>query len=824
MKESVNTRELTGLIDQWIGKISVLSLDCFDTLIWRTTSSPVDVFLRIDPGVTIKPRILAESRARAMRHADTGLTEVALADVYRGFPGENDEATVHARVAAELQAEHAHCFAFAPTVELIRRAHAAGIKVIVVSDTYLSSEQLRALIRGAVGPAVEAMIDTIFASSAHGLSKAGGLFPRLLPRLGAPPQRILHLGDNRQADFIAAREAGLNALHLEQFAPAVERQLRTEAACASLFEPALRQSRPVYQLHRAALSLVGERSDAIDRGDEPGWVTGYRTLGPIMVAFSHWLRDRIDEARRRNPQGRVHALFLMRDGHLPEQVFSTLFPELREYTRRIEVSRFVAFASSMDCRENVLRYLAEFGSNNRFDALARQLLFDDRETAALVGRAGKSRQPLQTFTAEVLRSANLRKITERSARCAERLLTYLQSQVAVKAGDTVLLIDLGYAGTIQDRIAPLLRARLGVEVEGRYLALRDVPGWRQDKSGLFDPANLDSRAIDSLCGYIALIEQLCTIGQASVTDYEEDGTPIRLSSDLKQRQSEVRTRVQNGCVAFARQYTEAIWSTPPSANADAWRTTALGCLARLLFYPQVAELALFEGFEQDVNLGVDEKLAFFDPASAREAMIRRGLFYVSDSSRLFLPAEVRGLGSMASLSLIALQRFSLDLTHADFNDQPMLLPIMLANGHELASHEVPAIPTHDGYYAATIPCGTGSFAIGVRLGRCFEWVQIHSATLTRADRFLRKGDMDGALDRLPDATFEDIVCHPGGILECRGDDAFLFFPPLQREREQLLTLTFRPLAFRADSDGVQGSDRVATPIASTKPGVPSSAA
>lgn len=790
MKESVKPHELPDLLDPWIGRVSVLSLDCFDTLVWRTTGSPADVFLRVGDDVAMKPRIFAEALAREMRSADTGLTEVNLDEIYRGLGAQHDEARVAGRVAAEIAAERAHCFAFAPTVTLIRRARAAGIRVIVVSDTYLGADALRELIRAAAGPEVEAMIDTIYASCDYGLSKAAGLFPRILPRIGTPARRILHLGDNRIADFVAAKEAGLNAVHLEQFAPVIEQQLRTEAACATLFDPSIRRTEPCYQLHRAALALAPALP-----GD-PAWQLGYRTVGPLLAGFSHWLRDRIAAAAKDNPQGRVHPLFLLRDGHLPEQVFSALFPDLAPDVRRIELSRFVAFACSMDSRASVLRYLAEFGATGRFDALAKQLLFDEVEAVALRRIAQESSRPLQSFTAEVLKPRNLKKILERSAEYALRLLTYLRNRIDLAPGDTVLLVDLGYAGTVQDRVAPLLRARLGVRVQGCYLALRDVPAWREDKCGFFDPDHLDYRAIDGLCAYIALVEQLCTIEQASIVDYDDAGNPIRRSTDLKQRQSEVRARVQAGCLGFVALQGEAIQAAPASADVAAWRTTALGCLARLLFYPQAAELALFEGFEHDVNMGVDDKVVLFDPDDAREAMIRRGLFYVNDNPRQFLPAEIRGLGTMASLSLIALQRFGLELTHADFYDQPLRLPIMLADGNEVITREADAHPTHDGYYALTVAAGAGSYSIGINLGQCFEWVQIHSATSSAAGRYLKKGDLDQATDRLPDAAYEQIERHAGELLHCASPDAFVFFPPLPAARRQLLTLTFRPIAWR----------------------------
>ncbi|WP_163071714.1 hypothetical protein, partial [Acinetobacter baumannii] len=69
-----------------------------------------------------------------------------------------------------------HCFAFAPTVALMRAAKAKGIETIIVSDTYLDEKQLRGLIAAAAGEEVAGLIGRIFCSSFHGKAKGEGLY------------------------------------------------------------------------------------------------------------------------------------------------------------------------------------------------------------------------------------------------------------------------------------------------------------------------------------------------------------------------------------------------------------------------------------------------------------------------------------------------------------------------------------------------------------------------------------------------------------------------------------------------------------------------
>jgi len=82
--------------------------------------------------------------------------------------------------------------------------------VVIVSDTYLSNEQLRTLIARAAGDDVAAMIDRIFCSCEIGRSKAQGMFGPVLERLGLSADTIVHLGDNYAADAHAALAARLD--------------------------------------------------------------------------------------------------------------------------------------------------------------------------------------------------------------------------------------------------------------------------------------------------------------------------------------------------------------------------------------------------------------------------------------------------------------------------------------------------------------------------------------------------------------------------------------------------------------------------------------
>lgn len=295
-------------------KIKYLSLDCFDTLIWRNTQAPHDLFADLPvTGGAMGPRRRAESAARLNAPHYHRRFEVTLDEIHAELLPRHDAEERAAMVQAELDAEARHCFAFGPARDLIVDAKRRGLKVVIVSDTYLSEARLRALISEVGGADLAAMIDRIFCSCEYGIGKAGGLFKFVLKDLGIQPQQMVHLGDNLIADMQAPRKLGIPSMHIAQFDTPAQQRLRMEAAASSMIDPATRVTVPVYQPHRAQISLR-------TNGD-PTFAFGHDVLGPLMHGFASWIREEA-EAIEQATGRRAKLLFLQRDGHLPARALA----------------------------------------------------------------------------------------------------------------------------------------------------------------------------------------------------------------------------------------------------------------------------------------------------------------------------------------------------------------------------------------------------------------------------------------------------------------------------------------------------------------------
>lgn len=783
--------EMPHALERGPDGVKVLSLDCFDTLLWRDCHAPTDVFAGLSE-VTLPQRIVGEKHARKAEAVMVRRSEVALPAIYaQAMPNAGAEARDRA-IADELCLEAQACYAFTPTVELMRAAKARGLRVIIVSDTYLDAQQLHDLIRDAAGEEVAALIDRVFASSDHGLSKSQGLLAKVLKAMKCQPSEVLHIGDNRRADFDGARALGIPGLHLVQFSAEAKERLRLERCCQQLAGD-VRDGVRGLMPHRPLIALEEPQTE------DTAEALGLCVLGPVFTAFDQWLRHEATTLEDR-AEGKVHWLFMLRDGHLPHIVHQS--GGEAESTARVEISRFAAIAASLTSRDAYLKQFA-LEANLNPPTLARQMLFDESEIAAIVGEPHSEVERVEAskrLRNELLRGQR-QKLTMRRARVrAERLIAHVRKAVDPQPGDVLMLVDLGYNGSAQDRIDAILAEAFDVHVAGRYLLLREMAVSGLDKKGLIDARHCDSEFLEALSGNVAVIEQLATCALGSTIDYTEDGEPIRTDSAMKGVQSEVRERVQAGCLRYARAA-----DAPPVLRREDFhaergqREAAVGALTRFMFLPTARELAVLRSFQHDVNLGSDRMVALFDPDHAREAMRRRGLFYMLGSERMFLPAELEQEDINTRLSMLVQKRFALGLTYTDGAGEGIAIPAIYLSEHAHSRTTIKAEPTHQGFYSARLPLVDGAMGIALQLGSVFEWFELAGITASPITT-LKGSGLNDEEPRHVNVRFDQITQHAPGIHECADPAATLLVippDPAEGDAQNMIEITFRPLRRRS---------------------------
>ncbi|HSR66093.1 MAG TPA: HAD family hydrolase [Xanthomonadaceae bacterium] len=807
---TVSVAELGSLLARH-PRVKLLSLDCFDTILWRRVDHPADVFytLQHDPafaahGLDARLRVRAEQQARELAAVQRDSHEVTLDEVYRtalpGIPGDAVVALEEAELAAEIQA----CQALPAAVALLRDARARGIEVMVVSDTYLREPQLRRLLQACLPEDAFGAIRRIVVSSEHGVGKAGGLFTKIRDRMNLPVARMLHVGDNPLADLHPARDAGIASLQLKHLPEALEARRQYRATALRLLEPEVRARRPMPAGYHPVLAGMQHDEDDIDQA------IGHASLGPMMHAFASWLLER---KRALEAQGRrVKLAFLLRDGYLPHAAATALAGE--DVGKPVYLSRYAAFAASFRDAGDVQRYLALFAGSAQHEAMLRQLGVEDAAAGRILAAVRNHPRPAQEFARRVLAPDLLARIVARSAAYRARLKTYLERELGLAAGDTLVFVDLGYVGTAQRVLAPMMREDWDVDLHGWYFMCTPQAGTGDSRHGLVDCSRFDARTIDTLLPFVSLLENLCTTGAGSVVDYAEDGTPRLARNSTGKQQTQKVERIQRHCLAFVRAAERHYADGAPRPGADTLRDTALAEFARMVFFPDAAELAHYDQFALELNLGTDRVVRLHDTGRSLAELRRHGLFYAArrgDDQRINTPHELRHAGMEMTLAMMSTYRYGLAFSAKDWTLREESLPVILLRGQESTRHELAARSTHDGCFRLRVPLGKGDSHAGVLFGDRYRWLQLIEARVLRVGDLHLDADPDAGID-VRDHLLLDGIEHAGdGLLHCTGQPALAMLPAgmVSSGHNLTLDLVFRPLSGREAPDMAGAADTAA---------------
>src|SRR3546814_2723508 len=99
----------------------MLSLDCFDTLLWRNVHAPKDIFTEIAiAGGGVEPSAWAQGGSQRLSFTHNKTYEVSTEDIYRRLYRLADDAQVAAAVAHDLSIEARHCYPLAPVIALVK--------------------------------------------------------------------------------------------------------------------------------------------------------------------------------------------------------------------------------------------------------------------------------------------------------------------------------------------------------------------------------------------------------------------------------------------------------------------------------------------------------------------------------------------------------------------------------------------------------------------------------------------------------------------------------------------------------------------------------
>ncbi|MDR5810551.1 HAD family hydrolase [Caballeronia sp. LZ019] len=783
------------LMAAWSAKLDgrkVATFDCFDTIFWRGVAEPIDVYYALaeDPlfvahRIGARVRTQAEATARTNRSFRNGTFEASLEEIYAVCAPHADESTVRELAEREVQKEIEIGFAFEPVLALMREAKARGLAVAIVSDTYYSEAQLRRILF-ATAPELETLLDHVFCSSEFGFGKSNGLWPKIMAKLGVSAADILHTGDNPVADYAAPMSLGIGCVHLLQRDEDTSKAERQRLIAARLLFPAIRSTQAAPSLYH------GLKAQQLTRRQDPNERVGYWALGPIVYSFARFI---LDERRTLNATGKPHKFaFLMRDGHLLRLACEVMSNEAM--SDPVYLSRFTAVAVSFDSGESIQRYAGKHAASHPLYVICDQMLMPPELKKKVLARAMKAKDPAHEFRRLLAERATQKTIVSQSNALRARLFRHLQRTVGLERGDTLVLADLGYYGTIQHAIRDVFKRHYDVDVIGRYFASLDSPGSHLDRRALIDASWTEENVVETLIAHIGDFEQMCAISCGSVIAYEQDGTPILADVKKGSMQLETTHAIQQACLQFIRD----VEATPaihlPALTPERLRVVAAIELARLVYLPEHEEIERSARSLFELNVGTDIAFDVANVDAGIKGLRQRGPFYMRSIGKGFrtgYPSEMRYAGIDQAIFLMSIRRHRLDFTVDDTSYRRIDVPALFVRGNESATQSVSARATYDGFYSVVLP--RSQFDTALMIGRELSWMQLESATTFSAEYLDSSSEFDRqrALEAGTEIILDGMEEREPGIYQV-SPNGLIYLPAAKEQSQQVVRLIFRPLA------------------------------
>lgn len=407
----------------------VVSFDIFDTLLMRSVLNPADIFYNMALEGGVIPPDFAQNRMAAERELYS-ITNPTLEEIYAKMVEHQymSSDTASEIMEIEVQRERDSLTARKAMLEIVRFAKTHQKVICCTSDMYLQAGILRQFLEENGYPE----FDAIFVSCEYRTPKCERLFQFV--QSAYPNRKILHIGDNREADISIAQAQGIDKTF---FVPSALNMLEDSAAAELLDKSTMLKERNTIgefisvQFNDPFLFSKTKGKCLADSCR----MFGYSFLEPILASVVNWL---VETAKGENVQ---MLLLPARDGWVISKMLDILqerdplpFPYLYFYTSRsaclmagIKNTADIEYASAMQF----------FGSTE--EMLVQR--FGLEENQILPRKAGEDDH------AFLLRHEPM--ILQRSQQEQEYYQKYIDSLPVAIAGKKVGFFDFVAGGTCQ---------------------------------------------------------------------------------------------------------------------------------------------------------------------------------------------------------------------------------------------------------------------------------------------------------------------------------------------------------------------------------------
>lgn len=451
-KSILNTSVIKSIISN--PEIKIISFDIFDTLLYRPSLAPDDIFRLVD--------ILLGEDSKYNFYEIRSNIEHEIGDVIANFDEIYEylrkkykipHRIIHKMKQLEKQVEADLLTARAEIFDLYNHAVSLGKRVICISDMYYSSEFLRTILYSKGYD----KIDKVYVSNEMFAVKGNTLlYVRVLEQEKVSPDEILHIGDNVLADTFPCHEIGMHSIYY----PKAKDILLSDNKIGRIFkEPADLFARMIlgfvfneyarffeYKIHRS--KFVQDFAEIINLG-----------LFPVILSIALYI---LNHKIIQNSYEKVY--FASRDGYQPYRIYEIL----RSYCEHKIIPGEYLYAGRraydcLDC-ETIYDYFQSCrhshmvsGQQDSLYNILKHVITDKNILHRILDENNVSldtKTPMVNDVFDMLHKYD-DELEVMFKKKKQEAINYYRSKICKKS-DREIVFDIGYSGTISRYITPVL--------------------------------------------------------------------------------------------------------------------------------------------------------------------------------------------------------------------------------------------------------------------------------------------------------------------------------------------------------------------------------
>lgn len=629
--------------EEGLSSADVLSLDIFDTCLFRRVGHPTHVFRLMEHEMRHIQKFrrlsggdagFSSLRVRAERQARQKLTQQGMSaeatfdEIYQEFQiiAQLNKEDIAELMLLEMSAERKVLTANPQILQLATNAQEQGKQVIYVSDMYLPEDFIAGILKENGFPVVDGRV---FVSGQYRASKwVGDLYDIVAKRIDVPFSRWFHVGDNDESDVKKASQKGIKAYHYPKLSDIVAKK-DAEGRKVLRLMPTDNEQSLALGLRNANLYYGNYDKN---RQNDFWYQLGFERGGILILGFVNWL---IDQCLREKNDVMV---FLARDGYILKRCFDLVcewrglnIKSVYMYASR----KALQFPALIGYSQNERNFLLSFGAGSVAQYLDRCDLnpADCQREIIECGFTGPDDMTDQSDSYPKMCKLFVKlhsKILNHAADQSRLVIKYLD-ELQIPTQGHIGLVDIGWYGSMQESFQRFMRLTArDVQVNGYYLGLQ-APAKERIERGqkmkgyltyIAQPESIHQCVMES----VELIEFLHLAPHGTCLGFEETEEGIRpiLPDNNPDEQENVARAmmVHEGVMQFFKAVQPIVTGFP---HMDLDAMGAFYPYAQTINDPTIEEAQMLGGLTHAQGFGTSALQSITDPKKpVQDVMWKKG--------------------------------------------------------------------------------------------------------------------------------------------------------------------------------------------------------